>query len=182
MEEDKCVFCMIVAKKIPSKIVYEDQALLGIMDINPASKGHIIMIPKKHYNNIYEIPQDEFLQYMNVTRAVGYAILLSLAPNNVELLYTKELTKGSITPHALIHLIPRYNEDTINHVWQPLKMEESDFTAIANAIKSAIEQVKNAEVPKPTNNVKTVAETSTEKPKEEEKKTPPNLIKKVVVF
>ena len=171
---------MIASKKIPAKEVYEDEMLIGVLDINPASKGHVIMIPKKHYNNIYEIPQEEFLQYMSVARAVGYAILLSLAPNNVEMLYTKELTKGSVTPHALIHLIPRYNDDTINHVWQPQKMEESDFTAVENAIKSAIEKVKSADVQKPA------------KPANEEQKKPENAVKenkpqiniprKVVVF
>ncbi|MCL4398681.1 MAG: HIT domain-containing protein [Candidatus Parvarchaeota archaeon] len=167
MEEEKCVFCMIASKKVPAKEVYEDQMIMGVLDINPASKGHVIMIPKKHYNNIYEIPQDEFLQYVSVARAVGYAILLSLAPNNVEMLYTKELTKGSITPHALIHLIPRYNDDTINHVWQPQKMEESDFVAIENAIKSAIEKVKAAETQKPA------------KPAVEEQKKPENGVKEV---
>lgn len=171
---------MIANKKVPSKEVYEDEMVMGVLDINPASKGHVIMIPKKHYNNIYEMPQDEFLQYISVARAVGYAILLSLAPDNVEMLYTKELTKGSVTPHALIHLIPRYNDDTVNHVWQPQKMEESDFTAIGNAIKSAIEKVKAAEVPQ------------TEKKAVEEPKKPDNTVKeekpqininrKVVVF
>lgn len=180
MEEEKCIFCMIASKKVPAKEVYEDPMVIGVLDINPASKGHVIMIPKKHYNNIYEMPQDEFLQYMSVARAVGYAILLSLAPNNVEMLYTKELTKGSITPHALIHLIPRYNDDTINHVWQPQKIEESDFIAVENAIKSAIEKVKSAEAPKPS------------KPATEEQKKPENIVKenkpqiniprKVVVF
>lgn len=180
MEEEKCIFCMIASKKVPAKEIYEDPMIMGVLDINPASKGHVIMIPKKHYNNIYEMPQEEFLQYLSVARAVGYAILLSLAPNNVEMLYTKELTKGSVTPHALIHLIPRYNDDTVNHVWQPQKMEENDFTAVENAIKSAIEKVKSTDVQKPV------------KPANEEQKKPENVVKenkpqiniprKVVVF
>jgi len=180
MEEEKCIFCMIASKKVPAKEVYEDSMIVGVLDINPASKGHVIMIPKKHYNNIYEMPQQEFLEYISVARAVGYAILLSLAPDNVEMLYTKELTKGSVTPHAIIHLIPRYNNDSINHVWQPQKMEESDFIAVENTIKSAIEKVKVAEVPKPA------------KPAAEEQKKPENTVKenrpqidikrKVVVF
>ncbi len=172
---------MIASKKIPAKEVYEDEMLIGVLDINPASKGHVIMIPKKHYNNIYEIPQEEFLQYMSVARAVGYAILLSLAPNNVEMLYTKELTKGSVTPHALIHLIPRYNDDTINHVWQPQKMDESDFTAVENAIKSAIEKVKSTDIQKPA--AKPVNEEQ-KKPENEVKENKPqiNIPRKVVVF
>ncbi len=171
---------MIASKKVPAKEVYEDQLLIGVLDINPASKGHVIMIPKKHYNNIYEIPQEEFLQYMSVARAVGYAILLSLAPNNVEMLYTKELTKGSVTPHALIHLIPRYDDDTVNHVWQPQKMEESDFTAVENAIKSAIEKVKSTDVQKPAK----PASEEQKKPENEAKENKPqiNIPRKVVVF
>lgn len=182
MEGEKCVFCMIANKAVQSKGVYEDAMILGALDINPASKGHVIMIPKKHYNNMYEMPQDEFLQYISVARAVGYAILLSLAPNNVEMLYTKELTKGNVTPHALIHLIPRYNDDTVNHVWQPQKLDDSEATAIENAIKSAIDKVKTAETPKP-------AKTPVEEPKKHdedaetaENKPKVDLKRRVVVF
>ncbi len=182
MEDEKCVFCMIVSGKIPSKEVYNDQSMIGVLDINPASKGHVIMIPKKHYSNIYEIPQDEFLQYVSVSRAVGYAIMLALAPNNVEMIYTKELTKGNVTPHAIIHLIPRYGDDTINHIWQPQKMEENDFIAIGNSIKSAIEKVKGSEMekhtPEPVQEIK-----KTEEPKKTEETSPQiDIKKKVVVF
>ena len=181
MEEENCIFCKIAGKKIPSKEVYEDSLVMGVLDINPASKGHVIIIPKKHYNNLYEIPQEEFLGYVSVARAVGYAILLALAPNNVELLYTKELTKGTVTPHALIHLLPRYDDDSINHVWQPQKLEESDFTAIANAIKSAIERVKTTEpvkLEKPA-----VEEVKKTENTVKEEKPPQTIIKrKVVVF
>ncbi len=180
MEDEKCIFCLIANKKVPSKEVYDDGTVMGVLDINPASKGHVIMIPKKHYNNIYEMPQDEFLQYISIARAVGYAILLSLAPDNVEMLYTKELTKGNVTPHALIHLIPRYSDDTVNHVWQPQKMEESDFTAIGNAIKSAIEKVKAAEVPAPEK--KAVEEPKKPETPVKEEKPQININRKVVVF
>ena len=166
---------MIVNGKIPSKQVYDDPLVIGVLDINPASKGHVIMIPKKHYGNVYEMPQEEFLQYSSIGRAVGYAIMLALAPNDVEMIYTKELTKGNITPHAITHLIPRYDDDTINHIWQPQKLDESEFTAISNAIKSAIEKVKNADTPKKSEKVE-------EKPKNEEKKPSVEINKKVVVF
>ena len=176
MEEEKCVFCMIINGKIPSKQVYDDPLLIGVLDINPASKGHVIIIPKKHYGNLYEIPQEEFLQYSSVARAVGYAIMLALAPNNVEMLYTKELTKGNVTPHAIIHLIPRYDDDTVNHVWQPQKLGENDFAAIENAIRSAIDKVKTVDGPKKSE--KPVEEVK----KPEEKKPDITLNKKVVVF
>ncbi|EFD92333.1 MAG: histidine triad (HIT) protein [Candidatus Parvarchaeum acidophilus ARMAN-5] len=186
MDEEKCVFCMIINGNIPAKKVYEDQLVLGILDINPASKGHVIMIPKKHYGNIYEVPMNEFLQLCNLTRAIGYAIMLALAPNNVEMLYTKELTKGNITPHALIHLIPRYDDDTVNHVWQPQKLIESDFTAIENAIKDAIEGVKNADAESTTEKPIEKPVNETKKPeapgKIDEDKPIVNINRKVVVF
>ena len=182
MEDENCVFCMIVDGKIPAKKVYDDALMIGVLDINPASKGHMIMIPKKHYNNLYEIPQDEFLQYYSIARAVGYAIMLALAPNNVDILYTKELTKGTVTPHAIIHLLPRYDDDTINHVWQPLKLEESDFAAIGNAIESAIEKVKGVDMPKaPEKPAEEIKKQESPKPIEE-KKPGITITKKVVVF
>ncbi|MCL5016761.1 MAG: HIT family protein [Candidatus Parvarchaeota archaeon] len=146
-DNEKCVFCMIASKRIPSNPVYEDEAFIAVLDINPASKGHCLLIPKAHYNSLYEAPQNVYLQIMSLARAIGYALLISQGATNVDLIYTQELIKGNVTPHSIIHIIPRYKDDTINYTWQPNKLTKEELEAIANEIKSAIEKVKEGEKP-----------------------------------
>ncbi len=182
MAEGKCVFCSIAAGQIPSKVVYQDDAVTSVLDINPASKGHTLVIPKQHFNSIYEIPQNQFLQIMAVADAVGYSILLAQAPKNVDMLYTQEIVKGNVTPHALIHLIPRYDEDSINYAWNPEKLTEEELDSIANGIVQAIEKVRASEKP-----VQPAEKRQEEAPKKQEippapEEKPKEISRKIVVF
>ena len=182
MEDQKCVFCLIASKEIASKQVYEDPMVLAVLDINPATNGHVIVMPKSHYNSLYEMPQQEYLHMMSIAWAVSYALLVSRGATNVDLVYTQELSKGTFTPHPLIHAIPRYKDDTVNYVWQPQKVEDGELEEIASAVRDAIEKIKqespSEQPPSPQQPKKEL-----EKPREEEKKEEPiELKKKVVVF
>lgn len=147
MEGENCIFCRIASKAINSTIVYEDDIITAVLDINPATKGHTIVIPKMHYSNLYEIPNNEFLGILSVTRALMYAIILSQGATNVDMLYTQELTKGNFSPHALLHLIPRYKEDSVNYVWQPEKPSPEDMAAVQQSIQDAIGNVSKEKMP-----------------------------------
>lgn len=166
---------MIANKSIPSSPVYEDDAFIAVMDIGPASKGHCILIPKAHYNSLYEAPQNVYLQIMSLARAIGYALLISQGATNVDLIYTQELVKGNITPHTIIHIIPRYKDDTINYTWQQTKPTKEELETIASEVKSAIEKVKEGEKP-----VEQAPQQKQAPPKPEEK--PIQLDRKTVVF
>lgn len=179
MEESPCVFCAIVSGQIKSKPIYEDDVVLAVLDINPATRGHTIIIPKEHYNSIYEMPQPRYLSVLSITRAVAFALKLSTGCETVDLVYTQELRKGNRTPHAIIHAIPRYEDDTVNYVWQPTQLQENEADEMAASIKNAFQNVKNSETPEP------VKQQPAEKPvpeKEEPKEEPLELKKKVVVF
>ena len=143
MEEKPCVFCAIASKSTKSYIVYEDDFIIGVLDINPASKGHTLLIPKKHYNSLYEMPQQEYMYLLSIARAVGYALMLSLSPSGVDILYTKELSKGNYNPHALLHIIPRFEEDKVAYVWEPVKFDDLTLSDTAASIRGVIESIKN---------------------------------------
>ena len=181
MEGQKCVFCLIASKGIESKQVYEDAMILAVLDINPATNGHVIVMPKNHYNSLYEMPQQEYLHMMSVAWAVSYALLVSRGATNVDLVYTQELSKGTFTPHPLIHAIPRYKDDTVNYVWQPQKVDDQQLEEIAAAVKDAIEKIKQESPLEPP--AAPQQQKGPEAPKVEEKKEEPiELKKKIVVF
>ncbi len=143
--ENTCIFCSIVKKEIKSFPVYEDNLVIAVLDVNPATEGHVIVIPKTHYNSLYEMPQDQFAYILTISRALAYALLLTQKSTNVDILYTRELIKGNMTPHAIVHLIPRYQDDTVAYNWQPSKPNEDQLSAIAAKISSAIESIKQGQ-------------------------------------
>jgi histidine triad (HIT) family protein len=196
MEENKCIFCQIASGATKSNVIYEDEKLTAVLDINPATNGHVIVIPKTHYGSLYAMPQIEYLAFLSITRAIAYALILSMGATNVDMIYTQELTKGNFTPHALIHAIPRYTEDTVNYVWQRTTLNDEQAAQTSTAIKDAFEKVKaggesefSYETPQPVQVPKPQAQTQPVPPKQEAPKKPelppekpPQLKKKIVVF
>ncbi|MDP8013014.1 MAG: HIT domain-containing protein [Nanoarchaeota archaeon] len=165
--ENECVFCRIVSKNLKSYPIYEDNNILAVLDINPATAGHTLIIPKVHYNTLYDMPQDQYLYMLTIARAIAFAMLLVQGAKNVDILYTSELVKGNITPHAILHLIPRYENDALSYTWQPQRMSEDELSALASKISSAINSVK--EGVKPAAQEKTAVQEVKAVEKQEEK-------------
>lgn len=101
---EDCIFCKIVAGKIPCQKVYEDDLFLGFLDIKPLTTGHVLLIPKTHYQWTYDVPN--FGQYFEIGKVVANSQLKNLNCNFVTF-----LTVGRQVPHAHLHIIPRYQDD-----------------------------------------------------------------------
>lgn len=96
-----CIFCKIVAREIPSEVIWEDSNFVAFLDINPVSKGHTLIIPKKHYRWVWDVK--EYSQYFLKIRKVKKIIDKKYNPKFVEI---KVL--GVDVAHAHVHLIPHY--------------------------------------------------------------------------
>ncbi len=132
-----CLFCKIVEGSIPSNKVYETDAVLAFLDITPVNEGHTLVIPKEHYENIFEIPDDLLssiaIEIKNVAKAVQKATNaggINLAMNNRE-------AAGQIVPHAHFHIIPRYLADG-QKLMHGKKYAPGRIEAVAEKIKSEI--------------------------------------------
>ena len=109
-----CIFCKIVANEIPSKKIYEDDLVLGMLDISQTTKGHSLVLPKKHYDNILEMPKEELDHMINVVQDLSKQLINKLDANGINVLTNINEAAGQSVLHAHIHLIPRYNEnDTV---------------------------------------------------------------------
>ncbi len=95
-----CIFCKIVKGELPSYRIYEDNFFIAILDVFPVSKGHTLIIPKKHYQWVYEV--EPFEKYWGVANKILIAMKKALNPE-----WMQYFTHG-IIPHAHIHIIPRY--------------------------------------------------------------------------
>ena len=106
-----CVFCEIIKGNIPSAKVFENDQVLAILDISQATKGHTLVIPKKHYETILDMPQDEFKELMGVVQNLADQIVTKLNASGCNILINTNEAAGQTVKHAHVHIIPRYSVD-----------------------------------------------------------------------
>ncbi len=121
--DETCIFCKIAAGEIAGVKVYEDDATLAFLDINPVNKGHMLVIPKDHFENIYSVPPELWCRIQLTTQKVAIAIKNALSADGVNLSMNNEI--GQEVPHAHIHVIPRENEDDRVH-WKHTSYDGED--------------------------------------------------------
>lgn len=114
-----CIFCKIIAGEIPSEKVYEDEHSLAFMDINPGTAGHCLVIPKKHAETIVDIPDSDMQKLSLTVKKVASAIMQSIKPEGLNLHQSNGAMAGQVVPHFHMHLLPRYESDSVGHLWRP---------------------------------------------------------------
>lgn len=136
--QDNCVFCKIIAGEIPSATVYEDHDFKVIMDIFPAAKGHIIILPKKHSADIYSLDAGTAEKALIIAQKLSKAMKEILGYDGLNLLQNNGEAAGQTVLHFHIHLIPRYNNDQVQMTWPHGKYQEGEAAVIAADIAARI--------------------------------------------
>lgn len=137
-EATDCVFCKIVQGKIPSVKVAEDAQTLIFMDIQPASPGHTLVIPKAHAANLMEITEADLFAVTKTVQRVARAIRSALAPDGIRIVQTNGAAAGQTVLHYHVHLIPMQEGQRIGtHGRAPAKPD--DLTLLAARIRDAME-------------------------------------------
>ncbi|HCM12260.1 MAG TPA: HIT family protein, partial [Lachnospiraceae bacterium] len=116
--QNQCVFCKIIAGEIPSATIYEDEDFKVIMDISPAAKGHAILLPKKHFANLYEMDDTIASKVLIVARKVATAMKEELGCAGLNLVQNNGEVAGQTVFHFHMHLIPRNENDSVNVTWK----------------------------------------------------------------
>ena len=111
MRDSNCIFCKISGGEIPSKTIYEDEEFRVILDISPASKGHALIIPKEHYANLYEMPEDAAGRVMILAKKLAGHMTERLKCDGFNIVQNNGETAGQTVSHFHMHLIPRYKGD-----------------------------------------------------------------------
>lgn len=137
MKVDNCIFCKILADEIPSAVVYEDELFRAILDVNPAARGHVIILPKNHAANLFELPDEEASQILIVAKRIAAAMMKTYHCDGINILQNNGEAAGQTVFHLHVHVIPRFEGDTdhINIGWRPGETPE-DLQAIADEIKA----------------------------------------------
>jgi histidine triad (HIT) family protein len=138
MEMENCIFCKIIKKEIPCEQIYEDKNILVFLDINPVNIGHALVIPKKHFINIYETPEKILIEMMKVVKKISHAIKSGLNADGINVTMNNDPAAGQAVFHSHIHVIPRIINDGFG-LWQGKRLYQKDEKkVVAKKITSAL--------------------------------------------
>lgn len=113
-----CIFCDIIDNKIPSKKIYEDENILAILDISQATKGHTLVIPKKHFDNITEVDKSTLSKLISVSQDLAKQITDRLNAKGFNLLVNTNEAAGQTVKHMHLHILPRYEDDNLTMIFK----------------------------------------------------------------
>ena len=110
---DNCIFCKIINKEIPGKIVYEDDICIAFLDLSQATYGHTLVVPKKHFANILEVDNDTLSHLFIVVKDLSNKIMLKCQAKGLNVLTNTNEVAGQTVHHFHIHILPRYDSQEL---------------------------------------------------------------------
>lgn len=134
---EDCVFCKILAGKIPSEKVYENDKVYAFLDIVPVNPGHTLVIPKEHYDNIEDLPEDILCEMSKVVKRVGQAIKKGLGSRGYNIALNNGIVAGQVVPHVHFHVIPRKTSDGLK-LWPQRQYQDQEAKEVAKRLTGMI--------------------------------------------
>ena len=135
---EECIFCKIADGKIPAAKVYEDDNVISFLDISPANKGHCLVLPKKHYETLLDMPDKELEHTIKAVKKVAKALSLSIGNGSYNIVMNNGPESGQVVWHAHIHIIPRFKGDRLRINWSHKKYNEEEMKNIQEKIKKFV--------------------------------------------
>lgn len=126
MKKDDCIFCKLANGEIPSATLYEDDDFRVILDLGPASKGHALILPKEHYDNLYEMDDETASKVLILAKKIITRMTKALGCDGYNLVQNNGEAAGQTVHHFHMHLIPRYKDDQVGLGWNMGKLTDED--------------------------------------------------------
>ena len=134
MVKDDCIFCKIAAGEIPSKTIYEDEKYRVILDLGPATRGHALILPKNHYANLFELPEEDAKEVICLAKRMAAIMKDKLGCDGFNLVQNNGEAAGQTVFHFHMHLIPRYENDGQEIGWKPGSPSQDELEEIKKQI------------------------------------------------
>ena len=130
---ESCIFCKIVNKQVPASLIYEDNEALAFLDIRPLNEGHTLVIPKGHYENIFDVPEDIVCHVHKLVKRLAIAIKAVTKADGITIIQQNGQAAGQEVFHLHVHVVPRYSGQKLPH-----------FRDLPNASRENLEQQAEA--------------------------------------
>jgi len=135
---DDCVFCRIVAGRLPAAVILDTPRVLAFLDIAPVHYGHTLIIPKEHYQNLLDLPDDLWTEMGRVSRQVAQALQKALYARGFNIGMNNFDAAGQVVFHAHLHVIPRYLSDGL-HLFPQGVYQPGDLAKVGQRLRQALE-------------------------------------------
>lgn len=171
--QQQCIFCQISTGRVSSKKVYEDEHVVAVLDINPANPGHILVITKKHYFVMPQIPDDETEHIGKIAKQLSQVLLKALKAEGTTVFIANGVTAGQRAQHFMMHIIPRKEGDEIGINIQQKEISDNDYKKVYRALLQGVEKTlgKIEGLEEETEEIEEMAEEAEEKAEEKKTKT-----------
>lgn len=110
-----CVFCRIIRKELPANVVYEDNEVIAFLSNRPVNEGHTLVVPKKHYIDIYDIPEDEAANLFRITKRIAHGVKDTMVPAGIRIVQNNGTAAGQVVFHIHVHIIPLTPRDDLHN-------------------------------------------------------------------
>ena len=133
--DPECIFCKIVAGELPATIVDEDERTVAFMDISPATRGHALVVPRRHWRNLLEIGREDLAATVLAAQRLASRVVERLDADGVNLLNSCGSAAWQTVFHFHLHVIPRYEGDPLRLPWTPAQGDKEEIEAAAAALR-----------------------------------------------
>jgi histidine triad (HIT) family protein len=142
MVDYSCAFCRIIRKEVPESRVYEDDQTLAFMDIRPASEGHTLVIPKKHYETVLDMAEEEVAYLHKISKRVAVAVKKGMKADGISIIQQNGRAAGQDIMHVHVHVIPRFEGQKLPRFEEITEANRTRLDEIAENLRNCI-QIQN---------------------------------------
>jgi len=135
VSDPDCIFCKIIAGEIPAQKIDEDERTVAFMDINPATRGHALVVPRRHVRDLLEIDDEDLTATSLAARRIAKRIEDRLDVDGINLLNSCGAAAWQTVHHFHVHVIPRYEGDPLRLPWKPQEGDPDEIAAAADALR-----------------------------------------------
>ena len=135
MPDPDCIFCRIIAGELPAQIVDEDDRTIAFMDINPGTRGHLLVIPREHSRDLTEIAPVDLAAVASMAQKLAGRVLERLDADGVNLFNSCGAAAWQTVFHFHVHVIPRYDGDPLRLPWIPAPGDSAEIEATADTLR-----------------------------------------------
>jgi bis(5'-nucleosidyl)-tetraphosphatase/histidine triad (HIT) family protein len=136
MSAESCIFCQKVIKLGEASIIYENEVVISFMDIAPVEPGHVLVIPKKHYENILDIDYEEYLEVHRVTKFLSPYIVRAVGADGINVGQNNGKSANQRVFHYHVHIIPRFMDRELK--WGRTNAEKEELEQVADLVRAEI--------------------------------------------
>ena len=134
MKDCNCIFCKIANGEIPSTTLYEDEDFRVILDLGPATRGHALLLPKEHYQDLFALDDETASKVLVSAKKVAGKIKKAMGTDGFNLVQSNGEAAGQTVFHLHMHMIPRYKDDHAGILWTPGETTQEDMAEIKKLV------------------------------------------------